>query len=124
MEVEFFVRPAEGKKWLDQWLEDRLSWYESIGIPRSKITILDVPEKDRAFYSQGTYDLLYAFPFGTEELEGIAYRTDYDLKQHQEASGKPSNISTKKQRKVYPPRRRTECRSRPHNPRSSLRSIR
>jgi glycyl-tRNA synthetase len=89
MEVEFFVRPAEGKKWLDQWLEDRLTWYESIGIPRKKITILDVPEKDRAFYSQGTYDLLYAFPFGTEELEGIAYRTDYDLKQHQEASGKP-----------------------------------
>ncbi|NDA27171.1 MAG: glycine--tRNA ligase, partial [Verrucomicrobia bacterium] len=89
MEVEFFVRPTEGKAWLEKWLTDRLTWYESIGIPRSKIQIYDVPEKDRAFYSQGTYDLLYEFPFGTEELEGIAYRTDYDLKQHQEASGKP-----------------------------------
>jgi glycyl-tRNA synthetase len=103
MEVEFFVRPEEGKKWLDQWLADRLAWYESIGIPRSKITILDVPEKDRAFYSQGTYDLLYAFPFGTEELEGIAYRTDYDLKQHQEASGKPLEYFDEETREKFIP---------------------
>ena len=103
MEVEFFVPPADGKKWLDQWLADRLAWYESIGIPRSKITILDVPEKDRAFYSQGTYDLLYAFPFGTEELEGIAYRTDYDLKQHQEASGKPLEYFDEETREKFIP---------------------
>lgn len=89
MEVEFFIKPDTGKEWLDRWLEDRLRWYELIGIPRAKIHVLDVPETDRAFYSKGTYDLEYEFPFGIQELEGIAYRTDYDLTQHQNASGKP-----------------------------------
>jgi glycyl-tRNA synthetase len=89
MELEFFVKPGTGPEWLDKWLEERLSWYEAIGIPRAKIHILTVPEKDRAFYSQGTYDLEYEFPFGVQELEGIAHRGNYDLKQHQEASGKP-----------------------------------
>jgi glycyl-tRNA synthetase len=51
--------------------------------------VLTVPDADRAFYSKGTYDIEYDFPFGRQELEGVAYRTDYDLKQHQEASGKP-----------------------------------
>jgi glycyl-tRNA synthetase len=51
--------------------------------------MLTVPDADRAFYSKGTYDIEYEFPFGRQELEGVAYRTDYDLKQHQEASGKP-----------------------------------
>jgi glycyl-tRNA synthetase len=89
MEVEFFVKPDDGFKWLDQWLADRLAWYEAIGIPRAKIHVLTVPDADRAFYSKGTYDLEYEFPFGIQELEGIAYRTDYDLSQHQKASGKP-----------------------------------
>jgi glycyl-tRNA synthetase len=89
MEVEFFVKPDTGKEWLDRWLEDRLAWYEKIGIPRHRIHVLDVPETDRAFYSKGTYDLEYEFPFGIQELEGIAYRTDYDLSKHQAASGKP-----------------------------------
>jgi len=103
MEVEFFVRPSEGKAWLETWLKDRIAWYESIGLPRKKIQVYDVPEKDRAFYSQGTYDLLYEFPFGTEELEGIAYRTDYDLKQHQEASGKPLEYFDEETREKFIP---------------------
>lgn len=89
MEVEFFVKPETGNEWLERWLEERLRWYEAIGIPRKKIHVLNVPEADRAFYSKGTYDLEYEFPFGIQELEGIAYRTDYDLTQHQKASGKP-----------------------------------
>jgi glycyl-tRNA synthetase len=89
MEVEFFVKPGTGPEWLDKWLEERLAWYESIGIPRAKIHVLTVPEKDRAFYSQGTYDLEYEFPFGVQELEGIAHRGNYDLTQHAKASGKP-----------------------------------
>jgi glycyl-tRNA synthetase len=89
MELEFFVKPGTGPEWLNKWLEERLAWYEAIGIPRSKIHVLTVPDKDRAFYSQGTYDLEYEFPFGIQELEGIAHRGNYDLKQHQEASGKP-----------------------------------
>ena len=89
MEVEFFVKPGTGPEWLEKWLEERLAWYEAIGIPRAKIHVLTVPEKDRAFYSQGTYDLEYEFPFGVQELEGIAHRGNYDLTQHQNASGKP-----------------------------------
>jgi len=89
MELEYFCRPEQGMELLDYWKEERLKFYEDIGIPRDKLHVLTVPDADRAFYSKGTYDIEYEFPFGLQELEGVAYRTDYDLKQHQEASGKP-----------------------------------
>jgi len=89
MELEYFCRPEQGLELLDYWLEERLKFYENIGIGRDKLHVLTVPDADRAFYSKGTYDIEYAFPFGMQELEGVAYRTDYDLKQHQTASGKP-----------------------------------
>ena len=75
-------------KWLDYWLEERLKFYENIGIPRERLHAREVPHEERAFYSNGTYDIEYDFPFGRQELEGVAYRTDYDLVQHQKASGK------------------------------------
>src|SRR6266513_648497 len=89
MELEYFCRAEEGMKWLDYWLEERLKFYENIGIPRERLHAREVPGEERAFYSKGTYDIEYDFPFGRQELEGVAYRTDYDLKQHQQASGKP-----------------------------------
>ena len=89
MELEYFCRPEQGLELLDYWLEERLKFYENIGLPRQKLHVLTVPDADRAFYSKGTYDIEYAFPFGLQELEGVAYRTDYDLRQHQTASGKP-----------------------------------
>ena len=89
MELEYFCRPEQGMELLEYWKEERLKFYENIGIPREKLHVLTVPDADRAFYSKGTYDIEYEFPFGMQELEGVAYRTDYDLKQHQEASGKP-----------------------------------
>ena len=89
MEIEYFCRPEDGLQLTDYWLEQRLKFYEDIGIPRSKIHINDIPDGDRAFYSKKTYDLEYEFPFGVSELEGIAYRTDYDLSKHIEHSGKP-----------------------------------
>ena len=73
---------------LEYWKEERLKFYENIGIPRDKLHVLTVPDDERAFYSKGTYDIEYDFPFGRQELEGVAYRTDYDLSQHQKASGK------------------------------------
>jgi len=88
MELEYFCRPGQGMELLEYWKEERLKFYENIGIPRDKLHVLTVPDADRAFYSKGTYDIEYEFPFGLQELEGVAYRTDYDLKQHQEASGK------------------------------------
>jgi glycyl-tRNA synthetase len=89
MELEYFCRPEQGMELLEYWKEERVKFYENIGIPRDKLHVLTVPDADRAFYSKGTYDIEYDFPFGRQELEGVAYRTDYDLKQHQEASGKP-----------------------------------
>jgi glycyl-tRNA synthetase len=88
MELEYFCRPEQGNELLEYWKEERLRFYENIGIPRGKLNVLTVADEERAFYSKGTYDIEYAFPFGVQELEGIAYRTDYDLTQHQNASGK------------------------------------
>ena len=88
MELEYFCRAEEGMQWLDYWKEERLKFYENIGIARDNLHALTVPDPERAFYSKGTYDIEYDFPFGRQELEGVAYRTDYDLSQHQKASGK------------------------------------
>ena len=88
MELEYFCRPEQGMNLLEYWKEERLKFYEQIGIPRDKLHVLTVPDDERAFYSKGTYDIEYEFPFGRQELEGVAYRTDYDLSQHQKASGK------------------------------------
>jgi len=88
MELEYFCRPEQGMDLLAYWLKERIKFYEEIGINRKRLHILDVPDKERAFYSKGTFDIEYEFPFGRQELEGVAYRTDYDLQQHIKASGK------------------------------------
>src|SRR5213083_1857922 len=88
MELEYFCRPEQGMDLLAYWLKERIKFYEEIGISRKRLHILDVPERERAFYSKGTFDIEYEFPFGRQELEGVAYRTDYDLQQHIKASGK------------------------------------
>src|SRR5437867_4493889 len=88
MELEYFCRAEEGMRLLDYWLKERLKFYERIGISRGKLHVREVPEEERAFYSKANYDIEYDFPFGRQELEGVAYRTDYDLSQHQKASGK------------------------------------
>jgi glycyl-tRNA synthetase len=89
MEIEYFCHPDDGMRLTDEWLEERLKFYEEIGIPRAKLHILDVPDGERAFYSKKTYDIEYEFPFGIQELEGVAYRTDYDLGVHQKGANKP-----------------------------------
>jgi glycyl-tRNA synthetase len=88
MELEYFCRPEQGMELLEYWKEERLKFYENIGVSRSNLHVRNVPDEERAFYSKGTYDIEYDFPFGRQELEGVAYRTDYDLSQHQKASGK------------------------------------
>jgi glycyl-tRNA synthetase len=88
MELEYFCRPEQGMELLEYWKEERLKFYENIGVSRTNLHVRNVPDEERAFYSKGTYDIEYDFPFGRQELEGVAYRTDYDLSQHQKASGK------------------------------------
>jgi len=103
MEIEYFCRAKDGLSLLDYWLEERLRFYEDIGIPRSKIHVKDIPDGERAFYSLKTYDLEYEFPFGIQELEGIAYRTDYDLTQHIRHSGKPLDYFDEETKEKFVP---------------------
>jgi len=87
MEIEYFVRPGEWERQFDLWLGEMRSWIASLGFDSSKVHEREVPEQDRAHYSKRTVDIDYDFPFGREELYGIAYRTDFDLKAHAAASG-------------------------------------
>ena len=82
MELEYFVRPGDDEAALDYWRDQRLSWWENQGIEPSSLEIYDVPEDDLAHYSKRTLDIMYRFPHGLEELEGIANRTDFDLGSH------------------------------------------
>ena len=89
MEIEYFCRPEDGLRLTDEWLAKRLEFYAEIGLDSDKLHVLDIPDGERAHYSQKTYDIEYDFPFGQQELEGVAYRGDYDLGKHQGHSGKP-----------------------------------
>ena len=82
MELEFFVAPGEDEAWHRHWLEARLDWWEAQGVPRSALSVHEVPANELAHYSKATFDLMYRFPHGTDELEGIANRTDFDLGAH------------------------------------------
>ncbi len=82
MEIEYFVMPGEEDAWHEQWLETRLAWWESVGLRRDNLQVYTVPREELAHYSKATYDLMYRYPIGFEELEGIASRTDYDLGSH------------------------------------------
>lgn len=88
MEIEYFCRPEDGLRLTEEWLEKRLKFYTEIGVPREKLHVLDIPDGERAHYSEKTYDIEYDFPFGQQELEGIAYRGAYDVSKHQKHSGK------------------------------------
>jgi glycyl-tRNA synthetase len=103
MEIEYFCHPDDGMALTDEWLERRLTFYEEIGLPRTKLHVLDVPDGERAHYSKKTYDIEFDFPFGCQELEGVAYRTDYDLSKHQEHSGRPLEYFDEETKEKYIP---------------------
>ena len=82
MELEFFVQPGSDEEWHSKWVESRLNWWERQGVPKEKLELLHVTDEDLAHYSKATVDIMYKFPHGLEELEGIANRTDFDLGSH------------------------------------------
>jgi len=82
MELEFFVRPGEDEKWHKTWTDLRVDWWEKQGISKDNLELLEVPKDDLAHYSKATVDIMYKYPHGLEELEGIANRTDFDLGSH------------------------------------------
>ena len=87
MEMEYFVPPGEGPKWFEHWCEERLRWYTDLGIPAEDLRLRPHDADELSHYSSGTSDIEYRYPWGWGELEGIAQRTDFDLKRHAEASG-------------------------------------
>ena len=87
MEIEFFVKPGTDDEWLQQWVQTRLEWYVEYGIRRENLRLRQHGSDELAHYAKDCYDIEYRFPWGWAELEGVASRTDYDLRQHSEASG-------------------------------------
>lgn len=88
MEIEYFVRPSEADKKLDEWIEARFNWYLNLGLKKGNLRKRPHAKEELAHYAVGCTDIEYNFPFGWSELEGIANRTDFDLKQHANISGK------------------------------------
>ncbi len=87
MEVEYFVHPRDWERKFEEWRATMLEWIRAVGIDTTKVSELEVPEKERAHYSKRTIDFEFEYPFGKKELYGLAYRTDFDLKAHAQHSG-------------------------------------
>ncbi len=88
MEMQFFVKPGTDDEWLEYWKQQRLEFYYKLGIRREKLRFKQHGSDELAHYAKTAWDIQYEFPFGWQELEGIHNRTDFDLKRHQEYSGK------------------------------------
>jgi glycyl-tRNA synthetase len=88
MEIEFFVTPGTDEQWHQKWIDERFAWYPKYGIRPENIRLREHEKDELAHYAKRTADIEYFFPMGWSELEGIANRTDFDLKQHAKFSGK------------------------------------
>ena len=87
MELEFFVQPGTDEDWHKTWVKERTQWWLDQGIPENKLKIINIDGDDLSHYSKATVDIMYMFPHGIEELEGIANRTDFDLGSHTKNQG-------------------------------------
>ena len=100
MELEFFVIPGTDEEWHRKWVELRLDWWEKQGVSKESLELYEVPKDELAHYSKATVDIMYKFPHGVEELEGIANRTDFDLGSHskdQKELNLKSNVTDNKE---------------------------
>lgn len=104
MEMEFFVKPGTDDEWFEFWREQRMKWYtDRLHITPARLRFYDHPKADLAHYSKATTDIEYEYPFGWGELEGVANRTDFDLRQHSEFSGKDLTFFDEETRERYRP---------------------
>jgi glycyl-tRNA synthetase len=87
MELEYFVKPGDDEKWFEYWVKERMDFYHSLGIKKENLRLREHAKDELAHYSKRCVDIEYFFPIGWGEIEGIASRTDYDLKKHSELSG-------------------------------------
>jgi len=103
MEIEFFVKPGTDEDWYHKWVEERFGWYIGLGIKKDNLRKREHAKDELAHYAKGCTDVEYNFPFGWSELEGIANRTDFDLKQHSRLSGKDLQYFDEETKEKYLP---------------------
>lgn len=113
MELEFFVKPDEDERWFEYWKGQRMEWYQSLGIRKENLRFFEHPKEALAHYSKRTIDIEYKFPFsakggpgfdgGWAELEGVANRTDFDLKNHSKFSGRDLSYQNEETGEKYYP---------------------
>ncbi len=103
MEIEFFVKPGTDEKWFDYWVGERLNWYVKLGIDKEHLRLDPHPQEQLAHYARACTDIAYLFPHGWAELEGIANRADYDLRQHLTHSGKSAEYFDNDTKEHYVP---------------------
>ena len=88
MEIEYFVKPGTDEQWHQHWVEERYNWYLRLGMQKENVRVRQLDRDELAHYAKDTYEVEYLFPMGWSELEGIANRTDFDLRRHAEFSGR------------------------------------
>lgn len=103
MEIEYFVHPDKWEEAFEMWRQQVWQWLEALGLPKDMVHELEVPESDRAHYSKRTIDFEFDFPIGREELLGLAYRTDFDLRNIERVSGKNMEYRPKNGSPAYVP---------------------
>jgi len=103
MEIEYFVKPGTDEVWYEKWVDERFSWYTRFGIKKENLRKRAHKAEELAHYAKACTDIEYNFPFGWSELEGIANRTDFDLKQHMRLSGKDLQYFDEEAKEKYIP---------------------
>ena len=103
MEIEFFVKPGEDEEWHKTWIDDCMAWYTGLGVDPNRLRLRPHESDELAHYAKATYDIEYLYPWGWGEIQGIANRTDFDLKAHSDASGESLTYFDEQAKERYTP---------------------
>ena len=103
MEIEFFVKPGEDEEWHRKWIDDCMAWYTGLGVDPERLRLRPHESDELAHYAKATYDIEYLYPWGWGEIQGIANRTDFDLKAHSDASGESLTYFDEQAKERYTP---------------------
>ena len=103
MEIEFFVKPGEDEEWHQKWIDECMAWYTGLGVDPERLRLRPHESDELAHYAKATYDIEYLYPWGWGEIQGIANRTDFDLKAHSDASGESLTYFDEQAKERYTP---------------------
>ena len=103
MEIEFFVKPGDDEVWHQKWIDDCMAWYTGLGVDPDRLRLRPHESDELAHYAKATYDIEYLYPWGWGEIQGIANRTDFDLKAHSDASGESLTYFDEQAKERYTP---------------------